>query len=131
MYGARRTMCIKAQLDSRMLSPETVDDVERDAAVRSVRISHAEAALLADADMLDQGDGIVRRLEDAARLPYKDPARFGQLHPPAGAVEQLNAQFPLEPSDLLAECWLGDVLSLSRTSEMHLLGQADEVAQLS
>lgn len=47
-----------------------------------------------------------------------------------GAVEQRQAQFTLEPGDLLTDRRLDDVQPLLSLAEMAQLGDGDEVLQL-
>ena len=47
-----------------------------------------------------------------------------------GAVEELDAELLLELADLLAYCRLRDVQALRRAAEVQLLGDGDEVPQV-
>jgi len=47
--------------------------------------------------------------ERASCLIEEGVAGVRQLDTPVGAVEEANTEFVLEPADLLAEWWLGDV----------------------
>ena len=82
------------------------------------------------AGLAHEGDGVLGLIEDAPSQVEEHAAGLGQLHPAAGAVEDLYPQLLLEPPDLLAQCGLGDVLTLGRPPEVQLLSDSDEVPQL-
>ena len=123
-------LCRQGELHERMLGSEAVDHCGRHATVRSVRVGEAKATFPAVPGLTNQGDGVVRLVEEATGQVDEEAARFGQLHAAAGAIQELDAELLLESPDLLAERGLGDVLSLGRPSEVQLLGDGEEVAQL-
>lgn len=67
-----------------------------------------------------EGDGVVRLVEDAACQVDEDAPGLGQLHPATAAVEELHTELVLEPSDLLAQRQLGNVLTLGGPTEVQL-----------
>ena len=68
--------------------------------------------------------------QDAPRLQQEDPARRGQLHHPAGAVQQLDPQHPFQQLDLPRQGRLGHVDPRGGPAEMQLLGRRHKAAQL-
>jgi hypothetical protein len=58
-------------------------------------------------------------------------AAVGQLDAAAGAAKELHAEASLQSLDLLAERRLRDAEACGRASEVQLLGDRDEVAQMS
>ena len=73
-----------------------------------------------------------RRLgEEIAGGGQQRGAAVGQLDAASGAAKQLHAEARFEPLDLLAERGLGDPEACGRAPEVQLLGDRDEVAQVS
>jgi hypothetical protein len=62
----------------------------------------AELDHLGHLSLTNERDRIVRLVEEATSEVDEEAARFGQLHPAAGAVEELDAQLLLER----LICWL-------------------------
>ncbi len=89
------------------------------------------APRLAGAELRDDALEPLDALHDAARLVEQDGARGRQLDPSRGADEQLDAQRGLERLDPLAQRRLRDVQALRGAREMQLLGDGDEVAEVS
>ena len=58
------------------------------------------------------------------------PARFGEPHAAARAVEERHAQLLFESPDVLAESGLSDVFPFGGPPEVLLLGYGEEVAKL-
>ena len=56
-------------------------------------------------------------------------ARVGQLERVRAAAHQLDTEIVLEQPQLAAQCGLGDMQPLRRTSEVLLLGDRQEVPQ--
>src|SRR4051812_27120068 len=85
-----------------------------------------------------QPAGHVTRLSDAVlQLPQQPGCALskhfpsgGQLDPPGGPVEQGQAHLDLELPDLLAQRRLGHVQPLGGTAEVEVLGDREEVLQL-
>ena len=69
-------------------------------------------------------------MQGSAGLDQKKPASLRQCHCPAGAIEQPRTQFVLQRADLLAQWRLGDAKALGCATEMQVLGQGDEVAEM-
>ena len=91
----------------------------------------AQRSGLAGAELRDDALEPLDALHDAARLVEQDGARGRQLDPSRGADEQLDPQRGLERLDPLAQRRLRDVQALRGTREMQLLGDGDEVAEVS
>ena len=68
--------------------------------------------------------------KDFARLVVERRARGGERDAALRTREQTNSELPLEGADLLAERGLNDVEALSGPTEVHLLGNGDEVAKM-
>jgi hypothetical protein len=68
--------------------------------------------------------------EGLAHLVEEEATGAGQPHVVRGAVEQPSPQLAFEPADLLAERRLCDVLALGRPPKVQLLGERDEIPQL-
>ena len=66
-----------------------------------------------------------------ATFGQQDRAGLGQLDAAVRAREQLYAQLLLELADLLGDRGLGDVQARGRVAEVPLLGDGDEVPQMS
>ncbi len=64
------------------------------------------------------------------RLLLQQPAGVGEPHTAAVALEQLHPELGLEPADLLAQRRLGDVQALRGPTEVELVGNRGEVAQM-
>ena len=75
-------------------------------------------------------DRVIGLRQCRARLGDEQFARLGQPHAAAGAIEQPGAELILQRADLLAERGLRDAESLRGAAEMHLLGNAQEIAQM-
>ena len=80
---------------------------------------------------LQLGPRGIELVEDPARPRDEQLARLGQRDAAGGALHQCEPDLLLEALDLLRECRLGDVLTRRRAGEMALVGDRDEVAQLS
>jgi len=86
----------------------------------------------ADARQLGElGFARVDLRERSARALDEDLPGLGERRPPRGAVDEREADLGLEPADLLRERGLRDVLTLGSAREVALVGERDEVAQLS
>jgi hypothetical protein len=70
------------------------------------------------------------RCQRPTRLRQERASRFAQPHAPCGADEQLRAQLTLERADGRGETRLHDVEARSRTREVLLLRNRDEVLEL-
>ena len=70
-------------------------------------------------------------VEDLARAHEERRPGRGQLDLALVAQQQLRADLLLELADLLAQRRLGHVQALRRAAEVQLLGDGDEVAQVS
>ena len=68
--------------------------------------------------------------EDVFRLAQEGAAGVGQRHMMTAAIEQCDANFPLEVADLLAERRLRGVESAGGTREVQLFGHRHEVPQM-
>lgn len=73
-------------------------------------------------DRLEGGGGVDRR----PRMLEHRAAGLRERDHPRGAVEQRDAELPLEPPYLLAQRRLAHVQPLGRAAEMQRLGQDDE-----
>ncbi|MNG11410.1 hypothetical protein D3C84_949530 [compost metagenome] len=74
--------------------------------------------------------GLVDLSQDQARFFEKQPPRFTELDPTIGTFEQTCAQFLFKGLDLLAQRRLGDPQILRSPAKMQLLGDGNEVAQV-
>ena len=74
--------------------------------------------------------GLVDRREDRPRVPEEALARGQQLHAPRRAQEQRRAELVLQAADLPAQRRLRDMQAPRGTTDVLLLGDGDEVAQL-
>jgi hypothetical protein len=54
----------------------------------------------------------------------------GELHPPAGAVEQRDAEARFQGTDLLAQRWLPDAELPCGAPEVEFVGERHEVPQV-
>jgi hypothetical protein len=75
--------------------------------------------------------GAVDRGEDPARTREEHLAGGRELDAAGRAVQQRHAELGLEPADLLRERRLGDVQALGGAAEVALLGDGDEVTEVS
>ena len=74
--------------------------------------------------------GLARGGQRALGVRAQQPARLGQLEPPAGAREQRHAELGLEPADLLRQARLGHVQRLGGGGERAVLDRGEEVREL-
>ncbi|MNY48640.1 hypothetical protein D3C86_1839890 [compost metagenome] len=75
-------------------------------------------------------DRLVQLRQHLARLGQEQPADLAQRHAPVGTLEQAHAQLVLQRLDLLAQRRLGDAQLQGRATEVQLLGDGDEIAQV-
>ena len=68
--------------------------------------------------------------QDAARFQQEHPARRGQFHGAAGAVQQLDPQHMFQKLDLPRQRRLGHVHARGGAAEMQFLGRGDKAAKL-
>ena len=68
--------------------------------------------------------------ENLARLAGQDASRLGRAHHPAGPFEQLHAELQLELADRLRQRRLRDAKARGRATEVQLLEDREEVAQV-
>src|SRR6185437_5743228 len=68
--------------------------------------------------------------QDLSRLFQEDPSGLGQGDSALAAFEQRYAEIPFQRLDLLGKRWLRDVQADRGAGEAQLLGDRDEVAQL-
>src|SRR5690606_30158769 len=68
--------------------------------------------------------------QDLPGFLEKQPAGVGQRHMPVAALEQAHAQLLLQRLDLLAQWRLGNAQQFGGPAEMQLLGDGDEIAQV-
>lgn len=105
-----------------MASKAPGQDREREADPEMTYGSRSERGRRA-LEMLGLGQHPVRILQQLA--PFRC-----ECHSPAGAVEQLHAEVPLQSQDVLAQGRLGDEELRGRATEMKVLGDGDEVPKL-
>jgi len=74
--------------------------------------------------MLDAGENVLRLLQERAPC-------VGQRDVLPGPVEQLHSERFLESTDLLAQRGLSRAKARGRPCEAELLGDRDEIAQMS
>src|SRR5205814_2880608 len=77
-----------------------------------------------------RADRIVELAQQPAAVSQQDLTGGRELDVPARTVEQTRAELPLELRDGLRQRRLGDVQSLGCSSEVELLAQNREVAEL-
>ncbi len=94
------------------------------------RQSHFNAPRLPLADGRHTLARRVQPLQHRACIHQIGLACQRQLHAPAGAHEQLGAQFLLQLSDLQAQRRLRDMQALRGACEAQLFRQGDEVTQM-
>lgn len=70
------------------------------------------------------------RRENTARLDQEMAPRLREMHAPLVTLEQRHAELLLQRADLGAQRRLRDVKSLSRAREAKLLGNGDEVSEM-
>jgi hypothetical protein len=87
-------------------------------------------AELAAAGHARQADGFGGVGEGGTRAFQKYAAGFGEGYSSSGPVEELDAQFPFELLDLLAERGLGDREPFGCAPEVERLGYGGEVAEV-
>ena len=75
--------------------------------------------------------GIVGECQNPARIAKQRATRFAQPNAAPVPNEQVGSEFALERDDLLRQGRPGDMYPLGGASEMQLLGDGYEVAQLS
>ena len=68
--------------------------------------------------------------QDPARAGDQCPSRLGHRHPPGRPFDEGETDLLLQAADLLGERRLGDVLARRGPREVLLVGEGDEVAQL-
>jgi hypothetical protein len=74
-------------------------------------------------------EGLVVEGEQLAGVAQQALALQGERDPAGGPAEQADAQLPLEPADVAAECLLGHVQAGGGAGEVELLGDDHEVAE--
>jgi hypothetical protein len=74
---------------------------------------------------------VADRRERRARIRQDGRPDARRAHRPPGPVEQVLAELALEPPDLRADAGLGHVHPRRRACEAALLGDRDEVLELS
>jgi hypothetical protein len=79
---------------------------------------------------LRRPSGALRLGQREPRLAEKGASGVGELDAPLVAREEGGAELALEIADLPAERRLGDVQSRGRVTEVQLLGDGDEVAEV-
>jgi hypothetical protein len=107
------------------------DDVAQHLGERQRR-READAQLphLAARDALQLLRQRLRGREQRARTGQQRVAGIGERHRTPRALEQPHAQLRLQRADLLAQRRLGDVQALGGAREVQLLGDGDEIAQV-
>jgi hypothetical protein len=73
---------------------------------------------------------VVHLREHAMRVGEHEVALLGDLHRPARAAEDLDAQLGLEPADLLRDGGLGQVQLFRGLGEGAVAGHRDDRAQV-
>ena len=68
--------------------------------------------------------------ERCPRLDEERAPGVGQLDPPVRAMKQVDPQFLLQATDLLAERRLGDVKASRGSAEVQHVGHGDEVPEV-
>src|SRR5262245_13068249 len=121
-----------AQLDLDVgISPgEEPDDVRAVKEVGPEGAAHDELAELPAAGPLGIPRGLLRLGDQGACLYQEHAAGVGQLDAALRPVKQSGLQLLLEPPDLLAQGWLRDAESRGGAPEMELLGDGEEVPQV-
>src|SRR4029079_3689838 len=103
-------------------------DITRD---RVRRVADAQPAELALAGAACRLAGDLGLADHAPRLLEQDGTRGSEGDAAMRAVQQQHAELGLELADLLAHCRLSDVQPLRRAPGVQLLGDGDEVSEMS
>src|SRR5438477_8065823 len=103
---------------------------EQSSVCRGRSADHRESTTSAGGRSLHRLDRVGRGRKQSSCFFQKDAARMRQLDVTITALQQRDAQFLLEHPDLLAQGWLGNVNAPRRPRKVKLLGDSDEIAQL-
>ena len=106
------------------------EELREDAPHRRPDEAEVEAPDLAGGGHLRSLDRPLDSLEDHPDLVVEHAAGVGDRHAPLRPVEELHADLGLQARDLLAQRRLDDVQPLRRASEVELLGDRGEVAEV-
>ena len=111
-----------------------VEDRQRERHVdRPHRVHRANRHVAGEdaAQRLQLGLGGAQLGQDPPRPRDQQLPGLGDRHPARGPLDQRDADLLLEPADLLRQRRLGDVLALGGAGEVALVGERDEVPELS
>ena len=118
------------QSDVRHADPGESDDLRHEAVGGRPGEAEAEDAGGTAADLGDIGARGIDVRQDLPRAVHEQPARLREVHAAGGPLEQLGAELCFELPDLLRQGRLCHVELLRCTSEVTLLGDREEVAQV-
>ena len=76
------------------------------------------------------GQAVIYPPENAQSAFPQDDAKFGRLHPPLGAAEQLAAEFPFRFLNRHRQWRLSDVWPFGHPAKVELLGENDKMTEL-
>jgi hypothetical protein len=82
-------------------------------------------------DSASQAGGVIDLGEDRPCALEVGAAGRGEVDTPGGAMKQVHAELGLELADLLGQRRLGHVQPLRGAAEVTLLGDSDEVPEVS
>ena len=111
-----------------MEPPNESDEIE--SACRVLCHSEPESAPGRASERVQGGARVGELLEYLPGVGEEDPTGLGEAHRAAGAIEDPNAEFGLEPGDLVAQCRLGHVASGRGPSKALFIGNGDDVFEL-
>ena len=93
-------------------------------------MTDAYSAALAQRDGLDPRDRRIGMLEDVARFGEKRFTRFSDAHAIGAALEQADAQLPLQIANLATEWRLRDVQTRGRSRDVLFFSDSDEITKM-
>jgi len=120
---------VQLQLDHGVRGAKAPDDLGQHAVQRGGDEADRQAALDL-ADPLGHRGQLGGLGQQLAGMRVEEAAGLGELERPAAALEQQHPQVILQLLDLPGQRRLGDVQALGRAREVQLLGDGNEVTQV-
>jgi hypothetical protein len=125
-----RVQTVELDADVRMPGQEDRENSLQNPALRRWTAADRQAPYLAASGLVGNLHGVLCIPEDLTSLVEEEPAGFSERDRSPISSKQLDTQLPLEVLDLVREWGLRDVKPRGCSTEMQLLGDRDEIAEV-
>ena len=121
---------LKREIDARVTLAEHRQQPREDVELRGGHMADDQLPRLATGGLARDVRRPLRLGERQPRFDQEGSADICQLNSAVGPIEETHAEFPLEATNLLTQWWLRDVQALRGSTEVQLVRDSDEIAEM-